>query len=78
MNVLPFEGDDEVDSARSEPYSHLGHSELRKVTERAIISNYNEKKARLRDKSLRKTGTQAKVLRLSKQIASSKARSLAR
>ena len=48
------------------------------MTEKAIISNFNEKKARLRDKNLRKTSAQVQVMHLTKKIANSKNRSISR
>ena len=53
MNVLPFEGDDDVDSDQSNQCQHIEHTELRKITEKAIIANFNEKKARMRVKGKR-------------------------
>jgi len=76
MNVLPFDGDDEMFSNRSSQYSHIEHSELRKVTENAIISNYNDKRAKVREKNLRKSSSQIQLMHLSNKIANSKNRSI--
>lgn len=46
MNVLPYEGDDDVVSGQSEEYDECEHALLRKLTEKALISNYKDRKKR--------------------------------
>lgn len=44
MNVLPYEGDDDVISGLSNEDDGQEYALLRKLTEKAVLSNYKEKK----------------------------------
>ena len=63
MNVLPYEGDDDKVSGMSFEDGSLDHTLLREKTEKAILSNYRER--RKKEKKIRSTNH----ARLNKQLS---------